>query len=144
MLLRRAVAALVAAALAALLSDCAGASSHDSLAASIVNIGESDFQITGPDHLKAGKVLLRVSNSGPDQHELIVARVSTPRLPLRSDGLTVEEEALAHQEPGVLEPGQPGAVRGLSVDLAPGRYVLFCNMEGHYLGGMHHEIVVGR
>ena len=22
-------------------------------------------------------------------------------------------------------------------DLKPGRYVLWCNLEGHYLGGMH-------
>jgi uncharacterized cupredoxin-like copper-binding protein len=26
--------------------------------------------------------------------------------------------------------------------LAPGRYVLFCNMSGHYLGGMHRLLVV--
>jgi len=141
--LRTATATTIIAA-AALLVGCAGSASREPLAASALDIGESDFQITGPDHVKAGKVLLRVHNSGPDQHELIVARVSGPRLALRSDGLTVNEEALAHREPGLLEPGRPGAVRELSVDLTPGRYVLFCNMEGHYLGGMHHEIVVDR
>ena len=25
----------------------------------------------------------------------------------------------------------------LVIHLAPGRYVFFCNLEGHYLGGMH-------
>ncbi len=135
---------MIAAVAAALLAGCAGPTSSSSLGASIVNIGESDFQITGPARVRAGNVLLRVQNSGPDQHELIVARVSGPRLALRSDGLTVNEEALTHREPGLLEPGRPGAVRELSVDLTPGRYVLFCNMEGHYLGGMHHEIVVDR
>ena len=25
----------------------------------------------------------------------------------------------------------------LTLDLKPGRYVLWCNLEGHYLGGMH-------
>ncbi len=43
---------------------------------------------------------------------------------------------------GVLEPGQPGSVRELNVHLRPGRYVLFCNMSGHYLGGMHTTLVV--
>ena len=30
----------------------------------------------------------------------------------------------------------------LKLHLAPGRYLLFCNMEGHYMGGMHTELVV--
>ena len=37
---------------------------------------------------------------------------------------------------GTLEPGSPGSIRGLKVDLRPGRYELLCNMSGHYLGGM--------
>ena len=41
-----------------------------------------------------------------------------------------------------LEPGQPGSVRELALHLRPGRYVLLCNMSGHYLGGMHTELVV--
>jgi uncharacterized cupredoxin-like copper-binding protein len=46
------------------------------------------------------------------------------------------------QEVGELEPGDPGAVRTLRLKLSPGRYVFFCNMAGHYLGGMRHEVVV--
>jgi uncharacterized cupredoxin-like copper-binding protein len=30
------------------------------------------------------------------------------------------------------------------VHLAPGRYVLFCNMTGHYMGGMHSTLVVSQ
>jgi uncharacterized cupredoxin-like copper-binding protein len=30
----------------------------------------------------------------------------------------------------------------LHLHLTPGRYVLFCNMAGHYLGGMHRTLVV--
>ena len=58
------------------------------------------------------------------------------------DGLTVDEEAVERSEPGSLEPGAPGAVRDLTVQLKPGRYILFCNMEGHYMAGMHTELVV--
>jgi uncharacterized cupredoxin-like copper-binding protein len=105
-------------------------------------VTEGDFAITAAAHLKAGDVVLRVHNKGPDEHELIVAQVGDPRLPFRSDGFTIDEEALQHSEPGSLVPGQPGSTRDLRVHLAPGRYVLFCNMAGHYLGGMHTELVV--
>ena len=103
---------------------------------------EGDFAITAPTHLRAGDVVLRVHNKGPDEHELIVVQMREPGLPLRPDGFTVNEEALQHSEPGSLVPGQPGSTRDLRVHLAPGRYVLFCNMAGHYLGGMHTNLVV--
>jgi uncharacterized cupredoxin-like copper-binding protein len=61
---------------------------------------------------------------------------------MRSDGRTVDEEALAQRGLRALEPGASGAVRDLQVHLTPGRYVLFCNMSGHYLGGMHRVLVV--
>ena len=109
----------------------------------VVEVTERDFQIEAPTHLAAGPVTLRVHNEGPDQHELIVVPRPAGRLPLRRDGLTVAEESVEESEPGALEPGEPGAVRDLHVNLAPGRYIFFCNMEGHYMGGMHHEVVVG-
>jgi uncharacterized cupredoxin-like copper-binding protein len=43
---------------------------------------------------------------------------------------------------GTVEQDQPGTKRVLKVTLRPGRYVLFCNMSGHYLGGMHTRLVV--
>jgi uncharacterized cupredoxin-like copper-binding protein len=83
-----------------------------------------------------------VKNRGPDDHELIVVRADDGRLPLRGDGLTVDEEALERSAAGVLEPGDPGSLRTLDVHLVRGRYVLFCNMSGHYLGGMRAVLVV--
>ena len=32
-----------------------------------------------------------------------------------------------------LEPGKSGS---LTLNLRPGKYVLFCNVPGHYMGGM--------
>ena len=57
--------------------------------------------------------------------------------------MTVDEEKLEPVIAGVLEAGEPGSVRKLRLHLAPGRYQLFCNMSGHYLGGMHTKLVVG-
>jgi uncharacterized cupredoxin-like copper-binding protein len=108
----------------------------------VLRVTERDFKISSPKHTSSRDVLLSVRNKGPDQHELIVVRERGSRLPLRRDGLTVNEEMLERATVGVLEPGSPGSRRELAVHLAPGRYVLFCNMSGHYLGGMHAVLVV--
>jgi uncharacterized cupredoxin-like copper-binding protein len=97
---------------------------------------EEDFHITAPDVVRAGRVRLQVTNSGPDDHELIVVRRTDGELPMRADGLTVDEKAIRTRLAGVLEAGKPGRVRTLRLKLRPGRYELFCNMSGHYLGGM--------
>jgi hypothetical protein len=51
-----------------------------------------------------------------------VARADASRLPLRSDGLTVDEDVLEPRILGILEPRAPGA--------------------GRYLGGMRRTLVV--
>ncbi len=112
------------------------------MAANLQSVTEQDFAIRGPSRVRAGTVDLRVHNLGPDEHELIVLRVGAGPPPLRADGLTINEEAVQRDEPGSLEPGQPGAKRNLTVTLTPGHYILFCNMAGHYLGGMHTNLVV--
>ena len=43
---------------------------------------------------------------------------------------------------GVIEGKQPGTMEEVLLHLKPGRYELFCNMAGHYLGGMRAALVV--
>jgi uncharacterized cupredoxin-like copper-binding protein len=124
------------------LSACAGGQPGEGPAATVVRITERDFRISAPQEMSSGNVVFKVKNRGPDAHELLVVRTEDGQLPLRADGLTVNEEAMQRAEVGVLEPGQPGALRELQARLAPGRYVLFCNMSGHYLGGMRAVLVV--
>jgi uncharacterized cupredoxin-like copper-binding protein len=119
-----------------------GSASNGGGQARVVGVTERDFKISAPKTLAPGRVVLRDRNQGPDEHELIVVKTGTAGLPLRSDGLTLDEEALAHDEAGSLEPGAPDSTRDLTVNLTPGRYVFFCNMAGHYMGGMHTEVVV--
>jgi uncharacterized cupredoxin-like copper-binding protein len=135
-MLRLACAAAIAAGLALL--PVAAASNRGPTTLRVV---ERDFSIKAPKRVHAGDVELVVHNKGPASHELIVVR-DRGGLPLRSDGLTVDEEALEKRETGTLEPDKVGATRKLDVHLAPGRYVLFCNMSGHYLGGMRTVLVV--
>ena len=85
---------------------------------------------------------LVVSNKGPDTHELLIVRSSGRGLPLRSDGLTIDEEAVQQSTVQVMEGREPGDTEHFLLHLKPGRYELFCNMAGHYLGGMRAELVV--
>jgi uncharacterized cupredoxin-like copper-binding protein len=107
-----------------------------------VHVTERDFHISAPKQVSNGSLLLTVTNKGPDNHELIIVRTPSARLQLRSDGLTVNEEALRRVKQKSLEPGAPGSVRELRLHLPPGRYVFFCNMSGHFLAGMHAALVV--
>jgi uncharacterized cupredoxin-like copper-binding protein len=115
---------------------CTGTHAADHPSAAVVHVTEGDFTIHVPAQISAGDVRLLVHNRGPDMHELIVVRTSTPHLPLRPDAATVDEEGLEPLTVGALEPGPPGSVREIDLHLRPGRYELFCNMAGHYLGGM--------
>lgn len=118
-----------------------GNGAHEA-AGRVVRITERDFRISAPRHVRSGDLLLSVRNRGPDAHELILVRDRSSRLPLRRDGSTVSEEKLEPLIAGALEPGRPGSRRTLRLHLAPGTYELFCNMSGHYLGGMHTKLVV--
>jgi hypothetical protein len=138
---------LVLAAACALLAGCGTSGPTTSPGGTTVRVTERDFHIgESVQRIRTGMVDVSLRNQGPDDHELLIAKESpgTP-LPMRADGVTVNEEALdpVTVKPP-LEPGRPGLVRNLRVHLAPGRYVLFCNMAGHYLGGMHTVLWVGR
>jgi hypothetical protein len=123
------------------ISGCAIDGSQKAAGEPIVNVSERDFRISAPRQLPAGEVNLSVTNRGPDAHELIVVRKDARNLPIRTDGLTVNEEKITSDEAGALEPSDP-TVRGLKLHLRPGTYEFFCNMAGHYKAGMHRTVVV--
>ena len=111
---------------------------------SLVRVSERDFRISvQPKRVPAGDVRILVRNKGPVAHEFVVVHTGSSQLPLRADGLTVDEDEIEPETVGILEPGAPGEVRELRLHLPPGRYELICNMSGHYLGGMHADLVVG-
>lgn len=134
---------VVVAGVLAAIGGCSSEPSPARGAGSVVHVTERDFRISAtPVRVASGDVVVSVRNRGPEQHEFIVVRKRAAALPLRADGVTIDEEALEAAKIGGLEPGAPGSVRRLRLRLAPGRYEMFCNMSGHYLGGMHAELVV--
>jgi uncharacterized cupredoxin-like copper-binding protein len=89
-----------------------------------------------------GIVTLRVQNDGPATHEFVLIRSELPadELPLAADGLSVDEERVVPL--GELTEVEAGASASLTVPLSQGRYVIFCNLEGHYLTGMYASVEV--
>ena len=92
----------------------------------------------------AGTVRFRILNEGPTTHEVSVIRTdrAPEKLPLQRDGLTINEDAPGMDFINEAEGIDVGDRRTLALRLAAGNYVLYCNMEGHYLGGMHAALTV--
>ena len=139
-LFRRAPRAGVAAAALGLLMACAPAPAP---AGTVISVTEKDFAISAPASIpEGGEVTFSVTNDGPATHEFVVVRSDLPAadLPIGSDGLSVDEDAVTL----VGEIGQVdlGTTETVQLSLPPGRYVFFCNLDGHYLGGMHTALVV--
>jgi uncharacterized cupredoxin-like copper-binding protein len=127
---------------AAVVPSCSGGTTARPVDAQVA-VTITDFKIA-PAGLSAGPGDVRISvhNESPVTHEFVVVRSDLPAdgLPLGSDGLSVDEEQVdVVDELGEI-PTKDTAE--LTLDLAPGRYVFFCNLEGHYLGGMHAALEV--
>jgi hypothetical protein len=110
-----------------------------------VNLLLDDFRIQEDTSVvPAGTVSFRILNHGPTSHEVNVIRTNRApdKLPLQRDGLTVDDEAAGIDfldDVGGLDIDER---QTLTLDLAPGHYVLYCNLEGHYLGGMRAALTV--
>jgi uncharacterized cupredoxin-like copper-binding protein len=130
------------AAAVALLAGCSGSSEPRPAPTASINVVERDFSIKAPRQVESGEVRLSIDNEGPDAHEFIVVRSDGKPLPLRRDGLTMDEDAVEDRIVAALEPELPGS-HEVDADLAPGRYVMLCNMSGHLMGGMKRTLVVG-
>ena len=127
----------------ALLSACSAGPTDRAARGTVVRVTERDFRIkVSPARVRAGDLRLLIRNKGPDTHELYIARSEPGGLRLRPDALTVDEEAIEDAVVGEEEAEHPGSTHELLLHLKPGRYELFCNMAGHYLGGMHAQLVV--
>jgi uncharacterized cupredoxin-like copper-binding protein len=110
-----------------------------------VNVLLEDFSLRRDvDVVPAGTVRFRILNQGPTTHELSVIRTdrAPDKLPLQRDGLTINEDAPGMDFLDEAEGLDIGDRRTLALRLAAGNYVLYCNMEGHYLGGMHAALTV--
>jgi len=91
----------------------------------------------------AGRVTFHVTNSSKDAiHEMIVMYLQDPTKPLpyiENENRVDEDRAGDKGEVSELDPGHSGS---LTVPLKPGKYLLICNVPGHYEAGMWAEFTV--
>ena len=88
--------------------------------------------------VKAGKVTFVVTNKTATQqeHEFLVVKtdLSPAQLPFTEAGARVDETKVGKiNEVGDIEAGE---TKKATFQLAPGKYLLFCNEEGHVKAGM--------
>lgn len=85
----------------------------------------------------AGMVTFEVTNDSKDIiHEMVVSPIASADAepPYKSDEYKIDEDAAGHLgEVAELDPGKAGS---LGLEMKPGLYLLYCNIPGHYIGGM--------
>ncbi len=109
-------------------------------AAKTVGIKLAEFKVvTSTKTVPAGKVTFVVRNAGRIPHELIVIKTNR-----RAGKLLEYETRLANQSGEVGEVAQllPRRTKKLTLTLAAGKYVLLCNIQGHYPAGQFTNFVV--
>ena len=113
----------------------------------------SEWSITGDSSVAAGDVTFVVKNDGTMEHEMLVLQTETPAdqlevtdagdppVPVTEGANKVDEDASIGEtgDPNL----QPGETRTFVLkDMAPGHYVLICNLEDHYQNGMRIDFTV--
>jgi uncharacterized cupredoxin-like copper-binding protein len=86
-----------------------------------------------------GPVVFNIENIGTIEHEfeLVKTNVEADKLPPKADDKTkANVEAGGGEEIKEVEDIAPGAKTKLAVDLEPGKYLIVCNLPGHYADGM--------
>ena len=103
--------------------------------------------MASPTSVPAGEVSFRVWNAGTIVHELVVMPMppgGPGSRPVGTDGKVSEDGSLGEASNSCGEGAgagiEPGASSWVTLQLAPGRYELMCNIAGHYAMGMFTEI----
>jgi uncharacterized cupredoxin-like copper-binding protein len=105
----------------------------------IVAVKLKEFKVLpAPISAKAGPVAFKVKNVGALAHEFVIVKTNLPpgKLPVKANRVTLKPL-------GKIGPFQPGKGGALVLSLKAGKYVLYCNVAGHYKpGGQYAAFVV--
>lgn len=101
----------------------------------------SEMKITtGYGYVPAGKVTFDITNVGATTHEVVFLRTDADPGSLAyrpTDPSRVVETGSIGEASDIA----PGATTSITLDFAPGRYVLVCNEPEHYHAGMRVELI---
>jgi len=94
---------------------------------------------------QAGSTTIEAPNKGSVEHELVLFKtdIDPADLPTEANG-EVDEEKLDEvaEEAGEIADVEAGQTGAEEFDLKPGKYVMFCNLPGHYAQGMYGTVTV--
>ena len=90
-----------------------------------------------PRQVRPGTVTFKVTNlASKIVHEVIVARLPEGATTLPYDQATMMVMETALQALGAVNEIDPSRSAALTLTLKPGKYILYCNLPGHYMAGM--------
>ncbi len=89
----------------------------------------------------AGTINFATANTGSTKHELVAIRtdLAPDALPTNDRGVAEDQLDVKGRTSPLIDPGQLDAI---TVELAPGAYVLICNIPAHYALGMRAAFTV--
>jgi uncharacterized cupredoxin-like copper-binding protein len=94
---------------------------------------------------QAGQTTIEAPNEGTVEHELVLfkSNMDPAKLPTHANG-EVDEEKLDEvaEEAGEVADVEAGESKSGEFKLKPGKYVMFCNLPGHYAQGMYGTLTV--
>ncbi len=94
-----------------------------------------------------GTVSFLVTNTADETHEFVVLATDTPADAFPIVSFEGEPNRIDEDAPGVTNLGETGdmeagATQMLTLDLPAGHYAVVCNLQGHYVAGMHQDFWV--
>ncbi len=139
-------------AIAGLLVACSSNGSGSSSGEQTVNATEKEWQISLANAtFHAGTLTIKVHNDGDKEHEFVIRKtdLNSADLPTNADGEVSEDDSALSEagDPSEIGSVKPGEDQSITLtDLAPGHYVIFCNIHDqdllHYQKGMHTDFTV--
>lgn len=92
----------------------------------------------------AGEVSIRLTNSGTIPHEFIIVRtdLTTEELLTKVDSASNRLDEAMLDAAGEQPEFAPGEVKLLTLDLSPGKYIVLCNIAGHFSSGMYASLEI--
>jgi uncharacterized cupredoxin-like copper-binding protein len=121
----------------------AGATVKPTAAGATVKVTLKEWTLT-PDQasVPAGDITFAATNAGTVQHEFVVFKTDLPADALKLSGNAVDEAASGQTKVDEIAEFAPGTTKTLTLNLQPGKYVLICNVAGHYQQGVSSAFTV--
>jgi len=128
----------------ALLAACSGSSPSEAAGNGTITATLEEWHINiSPSSVSSGDVTFNITNNGEETHEFVVVStdLAANNLPVDEAEDKVDESAFTpvDEEEDISRGATPQLVLP---DLAPGHYVILCNLTGHYGRGMYADLTV--